>query len=852
MKMEKANKTDRGKSFFDQYRFQIILLGIIIVAVICWLFPAFCIPILIIAAGLAIPPLFSPWKLWAGYGFQVGIAPGLAFILMGIFILLFGYDIDTPWSDEVANLFQTNVVVLLIWFVLIVFLFRRRQNSLQEMQDYDRGERWRDYRWVIAPAVLILLFLFNTSWAQSTLSTLSLKKSVFKSASFGALEFHVEYPSQILFDDTEPSEIHLWATGSFYYLKPEISGEGLLFAVKPSSDASVEWGEELKIQFDQNISAITLLARPAEPSESDSQVVQLKLRLNGRSLETSDWLVIVESKRDSHVRDWKKNFLSTGSTIVSLITAVFVGIKQLEEEKKRQKAKQIEQAISNFGTNVKNDLPKVLQENLELITDWNEWDRALQNQFRDTNSSFIESGLWDTIANKTLEEIKGDVNLILQICKRIFEDEEIKPASIKRLHNALQHDAHALLFMLKEHPESISIAKQIAGNLPDNLKKKIPEEHKNEFLQEIILLKEELGFPDIESFPLQSRFRFYSFPSQADARLAAWLEQNKMCWSPFADAASPYTTTPLDKNFFIEHVPGFLFSIIEHSTQNFAFVNTWDTDAALFEYARNLPQKIKTETFVLTLTPAMMVNFGMEQPRELLLHALAEGWLWTSAESPAMYYSLGKSQRALAGRLLRWHGGSPFAIVRRLEQILGRKKDEKGTRKFLENVTEWLTNIDGTNLRNEEIPALIELRPLSKQQFTLTLVSSVDWQTATSGEITSAAQQALDGEAQWLKSHGWDLVHFMTSDVNPQRISEEKLTKQCQERVRICSDGQVEALESLFAPHSEEPADLILARKANGSPGRMVRLGQKLLLQHIAKYPLDEFLHIEDLEALEV
>jgi hypothetical protein len=60
----------------------------------------------------------------------------------------------------------------------------------------------------------------------------------------------------------------------------------------------------------------------------------------------------------------------------------------------------------------------------------------------------------------------------------------------------------------------------------------------------------------------------------------------------------------------------------------------------------------------------------------------------------------------------------------------------------------------------------------------------------------------------------------------------------------------VEALESLFAPHSEEPADLILARIADGSPCKMVRLGQKLLLQHVEKYSPDEPLHIKDLLAL--
>jgi len=935
------------KSRLSDYRSQIIFLGLIgsAVAAIALIFPAFWrdhwIPILLIAGGLGMPALFSLWNYWVGYGWQVGIAPALAFLLMGIFNWLFRYDAEALWEDAVFNLLQTNLFVLAIWLILVFLAFRSRfqqerkqnqndkQNKKNTKQDYRKGEVWRDYRWIIAPAVIILLFLFDTSWAQSTLSTSSLKKSVIKATPPGAFQIHAEYPLQISFDDAEPSEIHLWATGTVNCMDLEISADGLLFALKPQSGEPLVWNDILAFKLSKSSNAVTLLVIADERPTTGSRSIELTLNSGGNKLDTSNWAIRIESRKDSQIRGWKKNFLDAGSTIVSLITAVFVGVKQLEEEKKRQKIKQVEQVISKLETEAKENFSKTLKDHWELTDDWNEWDRALQSQFRDKYATFVEKDLWDAIANKTLEEVKKGVNLLLHICERIFEDKESKPISIvKQLQKALENDAQELLSMLKEYPESIGVArriemefspegrlkiiecfeefsdqihnlwffesigisdsrikqlssvfehhpdvllsiikkypesigvaKQIASNLPDDLKKEIPEKYKDEFLQEIILLKEELGFPDTESFPLQSQFRFSTVPSRAEARLAAWLEKQGLRCSPFADAGNPYTSTPKDEKLLIEQVPaGFSFPAFEHSTQNFAFSNSWDVGAALFGYARNLPPKIKDKTFVAALPPSMIANFGVEQPRTLFLHALAEGWAWTLADAPATYYSLGKSQRGLAGRLLRWHGGSPFAIVRSLEQILGSRKkeitekEEKSTQKFLEHVAAWLENVEANDLRKEEAPALIELRPLSKQQFTLALVSSVDLNFAASGEMLPATHQALDGEAEWLKAHGWTLVHFMISDSNPQRISEEKLAKQCQQRVQICSNGEVEALESLFAPHpEEESADLLLARKAAGSPGKMVRLGQKLLLQHVEKYPPDEPLHIEDLLAL--
>lgn len=877
MMKEKTDKTDGGVSRFARYVPLMIMLGIVLAVGGIFLFcptlwENYSIPILLIAAGLAIPFLFSPWKFWAGYGFQVGIAPGLAFVLMGIFIWLFGYTTDGLWRNAVSNLFWTNVVVLLLWFGFIVFLFRRRQDNSQKMQDYYRGERWRDYRWIIVPAVLILLFLFDTSWAQSTLSIASLQKSVFKSASLGTFEIHTEYPSQILFDDTDQLEFHIGATGSFDYVNLEISGKGLLFAFKPTLDSSIEWSEKLNIQFDKITHANTLLMQPAQPPEFGSQLIQIELSSSGQELETADWLISIESKRDSQIRDWKKNFLNTGSTIVSLVTAVFAGIKQWEEEKKRRKNEQIKEAISNFD--VKKDFSKALQRHLELTTDWNEWDRALQEKFRDTYRSLFDeskkndSTFWVAIAGKTLTEITSDIELCLQVCERIFDDKEEKPIStLKQLQSALRLDENAplaLLSILKEYPASINTAKTIAGAFSLALQAKTIANYTSKFPEQIRALRFELGFSETESFPLQAQFAFYTQGHSANDKLAAWLTAHGLNYSPFADADNPFYSVFGSQFLSDWTVPIFGLPAYNLRTVAFEFANPWDAGAAVFDYCKALQPnvRLKDEAFFAFVTPGMVENFGSEYPRKLLLHALAEQWLWSLAEAPTLFYSLKSEQRDLAGRLLRWHDFSPSITVNKIAKFArhfqesrkeGEKeeKEEKNQKVFFSKIIEWLTNISADDLRTEEINALIGLRPSPKQR-TVFLISTIDLNPHIAGQISTILHERFGEQSDWLSAHDCGLVRFLIGDKNRQTVSLSELINHCNIRVRKCSKtGNVEFNQLFDAPGVDLDPDAILAKKANGSPGRMVRLGQKLLLQHVEKYPPDKPLLIEDLEALE-
>ena len=150
----------------------------------------------------------------------------------------------------------------------------------------------------------------------------------------------------------------------------------------------------------------------------------------------------------------------------------------------------------------------------------------------------------------------------------------------------------------------------------------------------------------------------------------------------------------------------------------------------------------------------------------------------------------------------------------------------------------------------EEINALIGLRP-SPKTLTFFLVSTIDPNPRVEKQVFPKLHEKLDEKSEWLSAHGCTLVHFLIDDKKKQVTPQSSLVNQCKIRIQKCSKDRVDAFELLFDRHDKEPADNILANQANGSPGKMVRLGQKLLLKHVEKYSPDEDLHIEDLIALE-
>lgn len=772
----------------------------------------------------------------AGYGWQVLAAPLLVAVLLFVFFWFFGFD---------TNLIWTNVFVLAVWLILVLFAFRHRPH----------GEVWRDYRWIIAPAVVILLFLFDTSWAQSMISIMSVEKSVIRATPSDTFQILAEYPPQIPFDSVTPSELHLWAIGSVKCMDLEISADGLLFAVKPSSDAPVEWDENLTIKINEKATAVTILLQPSNPPETVAQIVQLNLSSGSESLGTQGWKITIESKHDSQIRDWKKNFLNTGGTVVSLITAVFVGVKQLEEEKKRQKADHIKQALTTFDAVAKSDFSKMLEDHLALTTNWNEWDKALQDQSRDKYSSLVKKDLWNILAGLT--DMTSIVERLSQLCERIFENKKANAlVTIKQLLSALRQDEHAplaLLTMLKEYPASIDVAKQIAIVFPPDIKKKTVGEYASRFPDQIRDLRVEMDFPDLENFPLQGQFAFYAKAHTPENRLTAWLKVHELDFSPFADADSPFYSVLDSQLLAYLSPPGFAFPTPELQNPTLEFANSWDAGAGLFSYCQALRGGFRIgereETLFVIVTPSLIENHEADHSRKLYLHALAEQWTWSLAEIPTLFYSLKDQQRDLVGRLIRWHDFFPSVTTYKIAQFVGRLQEEekKDQAALLSKITEWLDDKDATDLRTEEVNTLIELRPTPKQK-TLFLISTIDLNPRMESQISPELHRKFSEQRGWLSAHNCGAVHFSMGAKSRQTVSPTSLVNQCKVRVQRCSNNKLE-FNQLFDAPGEEP-DAILAQKASGSPGKMVRLGQKLLLRHAAKSSPRDYLRIDDLIAI--
>ena len=258
---------------------------------------------------------------------------------------------------------------------------------------------WRDYRWVVAPSLLILLFLFDTSWAQSKLSTEFLEKPRYGEYAFFGMTINVEAPNQILYDSNAGRSLSLWLKCQTQCANQIVTlstntGEGILFATQTTNNELFQWQKALKVTLPYDGSVVTVLINQFPPDkENQTATIILTTDEFHQTIFLDKNKIQVEGSQAAQVRAWKKNFLGTGSIVVSLIVAVFAGIKQLEEEEKRkreakeeeekrQKENEIKQAIDTFETTATEDLLRTLEDDLKLFQSYIEWERkkTLQNR----------------------------------------------------------------------------------------------------------------------------------------------------------------------------------------------------------------------------------------------------------------------------------------------------------------------------------------------------------------------------------------------------------------------------------------------------------------------------------------
>jgi hypothetical protein len=770
---------------------------------------------------------------------------------------------------------------------------------------------WRNYRWILAPFVLIVVLFIDTSWIKSNLSMNALEKphhDKYRIPS-STIYLNVETPAKILYESISPITITLWIKCDSPCTPQKTSifsnNPPMLFAVQTQADIPLQWRENLEVILPEDGSAVTVFFQP--PSFPDeTQKIELSVNVSSQTISLDKNKILLEDRKTAQRNAWINTLLDTGSIVLSLIGVVFAGIKQLEEEQKRKRIDEIKQAIERFDNKVQSDFSKALDDLLRLTQDWRIWEKTLQTQFSEKLASFLESGLfWEIETGRVISEFENDVEQILKLCDIASYDN----IQLKLLDRVSNQDERALLELVKEFPQSFAVVKRITKNLPKEIKDKISKDFRKDFASEITLLSGELDFPT--GYPLlQILFQHYGEENieLEDSPLTKWLRNHKLNYSPFLDAENPFIYLPKSEYvFFVDQIsPGYTFDTLSKNHYNFKFRTVWDLRAAVYNYCKDLPGSIAPTSFLILFSPSLFIKFSGSTTHEFILHSLAEQWLWTLAKTPALFYDLNDSLQKMLGRLLFWHCGSSSAVIFWLKEYTGEehkqaasitdkstqekifenffrktiswfrkligskentkeiKKErgqdnskEKNTQDFLKKAHAWLKEIDTLPLRVEEMNTLVELRPASMKR-SIILVPSINLNSQTNSRIFREKHEILDKVSDWLDIHHYTLVHFQLSDTDWWRLTDKVLTQKVNERVQQCVakenvslDQQVVSFDDLFVRHNEEAAERILARKANGSPGEMVRLGQKLLLQHAAKYPSEEDLHIEDLINLE-
>lgn len=784
----------------------------------------------------------------------------LTAVVMGIYVL----------ARPFWNAYWLPIIIAAIGLISLVLL------------SFWRG-LWRNYRWIVGSTILILLVLINVSWAKSNLGINALEKRQLFQCSIPSSNsiLHVEYPPQILYNSQNIPSLSfiLWAETADPSSSPsvKINANGFLLGSQISKDSPIQWGKIIETGLPVNGNALTILFLPV--SHNLETTIEATFNIENTCANPEKITIILEGKQDAQHRMWATAFLDTGGIIVSLALGVFAALKQLEEEKKRQKVKQVEQRIASFDSDLTYDFSDTLNKHLELTSDWNEWDKAVQDQFRKLYSSSFEEKLWERLLAKTTSEIINDVDFCLQVCMKIFNSEKEKPIpALQQLQSALKRDGQALLSLVRDYPSSAMIAKRIAKNYPTETKTLIMKEWGRDFKDEIKLLARELDFPS--DYPLlESLFWRYGAPNQEDRKLKEWLNLHKLSLSPFVDTNTPFTSIPENnENFLVDLTPtGFSFDLPSQKEAYFKFNDPWDLRTAVYSFCKTLPNAVASQSFLALFPPSLLIEFEKESAINLVLHALGEQWLNTIADEPTIFYDLDFHQQKVLARILCWHYGSAHSILARLfneidnkyalilnegQQIDQRVRNkEKKVREFMKKASNWLDGATSAPLHAEEIPHLLDLRPSSTHR-TFLLIPSIDLKFRSEISIDPDKYDAVDMIVDRLNIHNYTFIHFYLTDRNWWDIDDEVLKRVINNRIRYCAmqsaepSEQINTLNDLFIRHDkDEPVEKILARKAFGSPGRMVRLGQKLLLQHVEKYSPDDednykYLHIEDLEAL--
>ena len=498
-----------------------------------------------------------------------------------------------------------------------------------------RPQFWREYRWIIISAAVIFVTWIMSMWAQSYLSIENLQSLQIYPPPGTTSAVYATFPRRVLYNTTDVPPLSIW-------LAPQASGTTTSTVALTSNvpqvvfsleEGNLRWQSELTFDLppDGTEKAI-LLRRPDLPKDLPVILSATAMLTTSNAVTTTSipiGTVLVEGQESAKHRTLVLGLLQTSSVVVAIIAALFAGFKQVDEQKRNERKKEVDEVIRKIEDfkYERGKVSKFLESSLLELRDWSDW---LPEQQADYQNAFLK------VIN-TLEQ-----------CTDILEVSSSEPSSWT------------------------NPAKQIVAKIQPTGAKAILEQiaqQEQDYSPEL----EAVHFPP-EKYPCHKWFLGQAIsPLPQDNLSLGWgIKAWDMKFPPFGDANNPFKYFQGDDFPLLGEVR-FPLNGTDHAwfnNQTYHFPTNWDVNAGTYQFSRRFGSLTDDSLRKLSQRTFFVYNRAEEIPlwhelltfEDYLLHNLAANWLRLLAHMPEIVDKITLAKREAIARMLVWHYGSSAAI----------------------------------------------------------------------------------------------------------------------------------------------------------------------------------------------
>ena len=725
------------------------------------------------------PPIKTRWKVFLG----------IAFVLP-LYLMCLHEDF---WGIH-WRFINLNVLT-----VPILLFFRQAWN-----------ETWGDNRWLIMPAALIALWWINSSWIVTYETSQQWEVQEIYPLPLQNDSLRVSFPRQIPFAASEMPTLKIWCDNNINKdcggrrVTLQSADKSLLFSY--TTEPRI-WQSQLLVRLNSSGTEQTiLLAR--NPSEPNGQI-SLLAHDNGEI--NSLGKITFETESEAQARNFWLTLLQGGSVAVTLIGALYAGLKQWDEQKKKEEKELQKELLNKLRSVDNNNYRQIIQiideiyEKLDIIAAW---------QQRSKKEIQITCEKW-------IKELDENGQSLAESWHKseLIADSQINDFRTRGL-------AILSLFAIEDSP-LIGLAKKIEQTSP-----------------KYVLSNKSVCYP-LEMYPFRNIFleRITNLLSEIQKEKIFVHEAGNLYANPFDDWNNPFAYGG-QKDQFIDDFRMlelnklcFPLSEIRFSHQKYFFLTSWDTQAAFYSFCAgfNLAhyRPIAKQTMFVSVLPESWRS-GLSLTK-YLFSCLAERWLEILVREPGVVDELLSSEQDRLASLLLWRYRTRAAIKHRMMATAQGKDDS-----LMRISTKFLTRLEENPITNlptsgEGLLKWLSLRP-SKTYQTMFICTDTSPANITDSDQATILRSITPDFEKGIEPAGIYLACFFKALVNEKRytinITDKKVVEEWLNS-RIASCSQEKNKPNTFGALFPNIKMYDFIAKAQGSPGLMVLLAHQLLEPYI-------------------